>query len=89
MMPKSQAKIKPPFSFSFLTLKKHHVNKYTILSLNSIMRLYSNVYDYAIYTLNYYEDKYFISLFSHFMHKAKLYNHCAYTQIIIKKSIIM
>ena len=29
------------------------------------MRLYSNVYDYDIYTLNYYEDQYFISLFKH------------------------
>ena len=48
------------------------------------MKLYSNVYDYAIYTLNYYEDKYFISLFAHFKHK-KIYDHCAYTQIIIKK----
>ena len=35
------------------------------------MRIYSNVYDYAIYTLNYYEDKYFISPFAHFKHKAK------------------
>ena len=49
------------------------------------MKLYSNSYDDAIYTLNYYEDKYFISLFAHFKHKAKIYNHCAYTQIIIKK----
>ena len=48
------------------------------------MRIYSNVYDYAIYTLNYYEDKYFISLFAHFKHKAKIYNHHAYTIIIIK-----
>ena len=64
------------------------MNKYTILSLNRIMRFYSNVYDYAVYTLNYYEDKYFISLFAHFMHKAKLYNHCAYTQIIIKKNFL-
>ena len=48
------------------------------------MRIYSNVYDYAIYTLNYYEDKYFISLFAHFKHKAKIYNHCAYTRIIIE-----
>ena len=47
------------------------------------------MYMITLYTLNYYEDKYFISLFSHFMHKAKLYNHCAYTQIIIKKSIII
>ena len=27
------------------------------------MRIYSNVYNYAMHTLNYYEDKYFISLF--------------------------
>ena len=47
------------------------MNKYTILSLNRIMRLYSNVYDYAIYAINYYEDKYFISLFAHFKHKEK------------------
>ena len=50
------------------------------------MRLYSNVYDYAIYTLNYYEDKYFISLFTHFKHKVKIYNHYAYNQIVIKKN---
>ena len=52
-MPKSQAK-KPPISaipiFNyFLTLKKYHANKYTFLSLNRIMRIYSNVYNYAIY----------------------------------------
>ena len=35
------------------------------------MKLYSNVYDYAIYTLNYYEDKYFISLFTHLTLKEK------------------
>ena len=34
----------------------YHVNKYMILSLNRIMRLYSNAYDYAIYTLDYYEN---------------------------------
>ena len=45
--------------------------------LIAFMKLYNNVYDYAIYTLNYYEDKYFISLFAHFKHKAKVYNHCA------------
>ena len=39
------------------------------------MRLYSNVYNYAIYTLNYYEDKYFISLFAHFKHTVKIYAH--------------
>ena len=49
------------------------------------MRLYSNVYNYAIYTLNYYEDKYFISLFAHFKHTVKISNHCACTQVIIKK----
>ena len=47
------------------------MNKYTILSLNPLMTLYGNAYDYAIYPLNYYEDKYFISLFSHFKHKEK------------------
>ena len=26
-------------------------------------------------TLNYYEDKYFISLFAHFKHKARTYAH--------------
>ena len=35
------------------------------------MKLYSNAYGYAIYTLHYYEDKYFISLFAHFNHKEK------------------
>ena len=35
------------------------------------MKLCSNLYDYATYTLNYYEDKYFISLFAHFKHKEK------------------
>ena len=43
------------------------------------MRLYSNVYDYSVYTLNYYKGKYFISPFVHFKHKAKIYNHCADT----------
>ena len=39
------------------------------------MRLYSNVYDNDIYTLNYYEDKYFISLFAHLKHTVKIYDH--------------
>ena len=43
------------------------------------MKLYSNVYDYSVYTLNYYEDKYFTNLFAHFKHKGKIYNYCAYT----------
>ena len=49
------------------------------------MKLYSSAYDYSIYTLNYYEDKYFISLFASFKQKAKIYNHYTYAQIIIKK----
>ena len=60
-----------PIFNHFLILKKYHVNKYTILSFKRIIRLYSNVYDYAICTLNYYEDKYFISLFAPFKHKGK------------------
>ena len=54
MMPKSEAKNKIPFPqypylTIFLTLKKYHANKYTILSFNCIIRIYSNVYNYAIY----------------------------------------
>ena len=52
------------------------------------MRLYSNVYNYAIYTLNYYEDKYFISFFEHFKHTVKICGQCTYTLIIIKKKKI-
>ena len=52
-MPKSQANKTPvptiPIFNYFLTLKKYHANKYTILSFNRIMRIYSNVYNYAIY----------------------------------------
>ena len=40
MTPKTQAKIKPQFP--------QHANEYTILSFNHIMRIYSNVYNYAI-----------------------------------------
>ena len=53
----------------------YHANKHKILSFNRITRLYSNVYDYAIGTLNYYVDKYFISLFAHFKHTVKIYAH--------------
>ena len=60
-----------PIFNHFLILKKYHVNKYTILSFKRIIRLYSNVYDYAICTLNYYEDKSFISLSEHFQHTGK------------------
>ena len=35
------------------------------------MKLYSNAYDSAIYTVNCFEDKYFISLFAHLKHKEK------------------
>ena len=49
--PKSQAKNPisaiPIFNY-FLTLKRYNANKYTILSFNCIMRIYSNVYNYAI-----------------------------------------
>ena len=76
MTPKSQAKINPSLpQYPFLTIKMYHANKYTILSFNRIIRLYSNAYDYAICTLNYYEDKYFISLFAHFKHTVKIYAH--------------
>ena len=37
--------------------------------------------------LNYYEDKYFVSLFAHFKHTVTICNH-AYTQIIIKKFLL-
>ena len=40
---------------------------------------YIVIYNYAMYTLNYYEDKYLISLFTRFKHKAKIYNYGAYT----------
>ena len=54
MMPKFQAKNKTPFLQYpflnyFLPLKKHHANKYTFLSLNPIMRICSNLCNYAIY----------------------------------------
>ena len=37
------------------------------------MKLYSNAYNYAIYTLNYYEHKLFVNIFAHFRHKEKKY----------------
>ena len=46
-----------PF-LTIFSLKKYHMNKYTILSLNRIMTPYSNAYDYVIYLNYYYEDKY-------------------------------
>ena len=32
------------------------------------------MYIFVLYSLHYYEDKYFISLFAHFKHKAKIYS---------------
>ena len=49
------------------------------------MKLYSNAYDYAIYTLNYYEDKYFISLFAHFKHKRKYIITACIPKLLLKK----
>ena len=52
--PKSQGKNKTPiptiptFNY-FLTLKRYHARKYMILNFNCIMRIYSNVYNYARY----------------------------------------
>ena len=43
------------------------------------------MYIITLYTLNYYEDKYFISLFAHFKHTVKIDYPQPYTQIIIKK----
>ena len=43
------------------------------------------MYIIALYTLRFYEDKYLVSLFAHFKHTVKIYNHRTYTQIIIKK----
>ena len=37
------------------------------------------MYIITIYALNYYEDKYFISLFAYIKHKARTYNHRTYT----------
>ena len=37
------------------------------------------MYIIALYTLNYYEDKYFISLFAHFKYTVKIYAHYEYT----------
>ena len=50
------------------------------------MKLYSNVYDYTIYTLNYYEDKYFISIFAHFKHKGKHIITSCIPKLLLKKS---
>ena len=43
------------------------------------------MYIIALYTLNYYEDKYFISLFVHFKYTTKIYYYCSYTLTIMKK----
>ena len=49
------------------------------------MRLMSNGYDYAIYTLNYYEDKYFVSLIAHFKHKEKYIIITRIPKLLFKK----
>ena len=43
------------------------------------------MYIIALYTLNYYEDKYFVSLFAHIKHKARIYS--LIIQILLKISI--
>ena len=43
------------------------------------------MYIITLYTLNYYEDKYFISPFAHFKYTVKIYNRRTYTHIIINK----
>ena len=48
----------------------------------------SNVYDYAIYTLNYYEDKYFVSLIAHFKHKEKYIIITRIPKLLFKKKIL-
>ena len=55
------------------------------------MRLYSNVFNYAIYTeiitksIMRINVQIGISVFAYFKHKVKIYNHCAYTLTIVKK----
>ena len=39
------------------------------------MRINSNVPDCAMYTINYYGDKYVVSLFAHFKYTVKIYAH--------------
>ena len=55
-----------------LTLKKYRANKYTILSLKRIMRIYSNVYNYVIC------PQIIMRLYSN------AYNYAVYLQIIMK-----
>ena len=54
----------------------------------AFMKLYSNAFDYAIYTLNYFEDKYFISLFAHFKHKEKYIITARIPKLLNKKNMI-
>ena len=42
------------------------------------------MYIIVLYNLNYYEDKYFISLFVQVKHKARICYYCTYTLTIIK-----
>ena len=57
----------PIFSY-FLTLKKYDAKKYKILSFNCIMKIYSNVYDYAI-------NLKLSVFFACFKHTVKIHNH--------------
>ena len=59
-----------------LTLKKYRANKYTILSLKCIMRIYSNVYNYVIYPQ--------IIMKSIMRLYSNAYNYAVYLQIIMK-----
>ena len=43
------------------------------------------MYIIALYTLTYYEDKYFVSLFAHIKHKARIYTLIIH--ILLKISI--
>ena len=44
------------------------------------------MYIIMLYTLNYYEDKYFISLFVHFKHKARIYTLIIHILLKIRKN---
>ena len=62
MTPKSQSKIKPSFpQYPFLTIfnpKKVSGKQIYDFNFNLMVRIYSNAYDDAISTLNYYEEYY-------------------------------
>ena len=47
------------------------------------------MYLIMLYTLNYYENKYFMSRFMHFKYTVKIYAHCTYTHIIKKLTFFL